>query len=631
VKNRRQLLPFAVVWITLFALVAPAAAVQYDAGLPPGILNVEVDGQPIDAVTVPLTGNASPEISGRVDLGLSVIDLAVADGEVNRFQAEVDNRGRFQAAVPQALPDGQYTLYINDVLIGAFTVQAGAETGADREPGPLLDIARVVPYPADFGDLVPGIGFLDGRFFTLEEEARRTAAAADGGSPGDVREVQRRLAEAGWLQRYESRLATPHPDNPDTFGIQFSSFVVEYASGADARAAYAALVEGETVVEAPVVGDESALSLLTGVTPDTGVEYQAARLIYRIGPMLGMIVYADLQNQQPDLALLDSVAQSVAARGVVIADRQTVPLGSMTLRLDPSPATGSLVRRDLYDVRAGTLTALFAEDEDTRESRIALFTGTTDSFSSTTNGTFALGNRNQDAAETEPAESAAPTPTSVIAIEGEVAEQVEVATPAATTAVEEMAPTAAVLMTSALYEFPGTGEADTWLAEQRERLVGQAGDDGTFTEVSEAPSFGEASATFATRRAVGEGGQTAGGYRMYARVGPIVAVIEIGSVPDVSLEAATELMQAQIACVEAGGCAGLASLPRSLAGGQRDRAIEEAPAEGASGADAEPTPGSVIIIEGEETAGESTREPRATREPRERRRNRQQTPEAPAG
>src|ERR687898_839970 len=49
---------------------------------------------------------------------------------------------------------------------------------AGEAPLPLLDIARVVPYPADFGDLVPGIGFVDGRFSTLDEDARRAAAAA---------------------------------------------------------------------------------------------------------------------------------------------------------------------------------------------------------------------------------------------------------------------------------------------------------------------------------------------------------------------------------------------------------------------------------------------------------------------
>ena len=247
----------------------------------------------------------------------------------------------------------------------------------------------MVPYPVDFGDVLPGIGFLDGRFYTLDEEAARTAAANGSDSAEAVRETRRGLASAGWLQRYENRLAVPNAENPDVFDVQFSSFVVEYAFPEDASAAFASLIEDDPTVEFPLVGDESALTLLTGATPDTGAEYQAARLLFRVGPMLGMIVYADLLGQQPDLALLESVAQSVAARGAVVVERNTVPLGSMVLRLDPSAATSGPNQRDLYDVRAGVLTALYAEDEATRESRIALFTGTTDAFTATTNGTFA--------------------------------------------------------------------------------------------------------------------------------------------------------------------------------------------------------------------------------------------------
>ena len=297
--------------------------------------------------------------------------------------------------------------YINDVLIGVFTIESGA-ANEQRVPGPLLDIARVVPYPADFGELIPGIGFLDGRFYTLEEEAARTAATAN----GDVRQTQRRLAEAGWLQRYENRLAVPNADNPDVFDIQISSFVIEYASGGDARSAFAVLVGDETSVDAPTVGDESSLTLLTGTTPDTGAEFQAARLVFRVGPMLGMIVYADLQNEAPNLTLLDTVAQAVAGRGTVIADRQSVPLGAMTLRLDPTGAAQGLIRRDLYDVRAGVLTALFSEDDSTRESRVTLFTGTTDAFSATTNGMFSQNGSAQPTGTAAPEEPAEPTPTS---------------------------------------------------------------------------------------------------------------------------------------------------------------------------------------------------------------------------
>jgi hypothetical protein len=609
--HRLTALVAVAIWV--FALFPATVQGQYAEGLPPGILSVEVDGQPIDAVTIPVTSNPTPEISGRVELGVPAIELAVANGEVIRFPAELDDRGRFRVPVPQPLADGQYALYINDMLIGVFTIESGAED-EQRAPGPLLDIARVVPYPADFGDLIPGIGFLDGRFYTLEEEAARTAVTAD----GNVRETQRRLAEAGWLQRYENRLAAPNADNPEVFDIQISSFVVEYASGADARSAFVTLVGDETTVDAPTVGDESAVTLVTGTTPDTGSEYQAARLVFRVGPMLGMIVYADLRNETPDLALLDTVAQGVAGRGAVVADRQSVPLGAMTLRLDPTGAAEGLIRRDLYDVRAGVLTALFAEEDSTRESRIELFTGTTDAFSSTTNGTFSQG----DSAErdgTDTPETTEPTPTSVISVEGQVPEPETVATPAVGDATATEAATAQVFMVSALYAFPADAEAEAWLVEQRERLLAQ-GATGvtTFTEVADAPALGDASATFATRRPVGAGEETAGGFRIYARVGAIVAVVDIGSVPDMPLNGATRIMEMQIACIQEQGCAGPATLPGRLFGGT-DEADADEPEQVAEDPAAEQTPAPVIIVEGDQPAPEATREPRPTREPRERR------------
>jgi hypothetical protein len=336
--------------------------------------------------------------------------------------------------------------------------------------------------------------------------------------------------------------------------------------------------------------------------------------------MLGMIVYADLTNQEPDLAVLDTVAQAIAGRATVVADRQSVPLGAMTVRLDPTGSGEGLVRRDLYDVRAGVLTALFSEDDATRESRVALFTGTTDAFSSTTNGTFSQsesGERAETAASEEPAD---PTPTSVISIEGQAPEAETAATP---TVVDETAPeatTAQVFMVSALYAFPGDAEAELWFTEQRQRLLDQEETGATtFTEVADAPTLGDASATFATRRPVGASEQTAGGFRIYARVGAIVAVLDIGSVPDMPLNGAARVMEMQVACIQEQGCSGPATLPARLFGATDEAVTDEPEQDAAGSAAAEPTPASGIIVEGDQPEPEATREPRPTRVPRERR------------
>ncbi|HEX2281728.1 MAG TPA: hypothetical protein VHG52_08195, partial [Thermomicrobiales bacterium] len=456
------------------------------------------------------------------------------------------------------------------VVTPTIHAQAPADQ-ASEEPIPLLDIARVVPYPADFGDLVPGIGVVDGQFVTLDEDARRaaTAAAAGEDSTATMQGANRGLAEASWLQRYESQLAAPSPDDPDRFSVEFSSFVVEYASQEDAAAAFVSLVGNDRGVEAPLVGDESALTQFTGVTPDTGVDYQAARLVFRVGPMLSMIVYADLLDREPDLALLDSVAQRVAERAAVVAERESVPLSSMGLQLDPSGAEGTLLRRDLYDVRAGTLTALYAEDDATRASRIDLFTGTTDAFLSTTNGTFVLDASARQSRGADPpgqVEAAPPAPTSVISIEGESA-PAAVTTPEPGVAVDPEPNTARVFVTTSLFAFPGDTEADIWFETRRDRLIAaDTTSAGTFTEVPEAPSLGDAAATFATRRMIEAVDQAVGGFRMYSRVGPIVAVLDIESNADVPLDGVARLMRFQIDCIEGQGCTGLASVPQNLFG-----------------------------------------------------------------
>jgi hypothetical protein len=568
---RLAALTAVLIWIS--TLIPQTIFAQDAEALPPGIRSVEVDGQPIDAVTAPVTNNPTPELGGRVNLEVPTIELIIGDDGAIRVTAELDERGRFRTAVPEALDDGQYSLSINGLPIGTFTVDSAAQAAADTsQPGdrePFLDIARVVPYPADFGDLAPGIGFLDGQYFTLQEEAARTAAAGGEATTQTKREAQRSLSEAGWMQRYENRLAVPSTDNPETFDVQVSSFVVEYASGDHASAAFATLAGADSGVEFPVVGDESALARLSGVTPDTGSEYQAARLIFRVGPMLGMIVYADLLNQEPDLALLDTVAQSVAGRAAVVADRDTVPLGAMALRLDPSTAVDRLVRRDIYDVRAGTLTALYAEDDATRDGRIELLTGTTDAFSSTTNGTFAIGGANRSDREPQATAQAEAPPTSVIQVEGETTESIIVATPQAIESASdgeaEELNSVEVFATSALYAFPGEAEANAWLNGNQERLAaGAASGNGTLVEVPDGPTLGDDSVTFQTRRAVGAGEQTANGFRIYSRVGAIIAALEISSAGDLPLDDVAKLMELQVECIEAGGCRGLGSLSGRL-------------------------------------------------------------------
>ena len=538
--------PFLLLAALLLFTASPSRALaQYAPTLPPGILAIEVDGQPIDSLNSPTTNNSIPEISGRADDSLPTIELAVADGDIVGFPATIGGSGRFRAVPPRELPDATYSLYVNDNFAGSFTIVGG--TPGPRLPGALLDIARVVPYPADAAESLPGLAFLDGRFYSLSEEAARTASRSPDGP--DASELERELATAGWLQRYENRLAVPNVDNPRAFDIQVSSFVIEYASGADARTAFDSL-NSPDATDVSGVGDEAQQLLLSGVTPDTGSTYQAARLVLRVGPLLVVMFYADLLDQPPDLAVLESIATSVAERGRLVADRQVIPLGSMALRLDLGQAEPDVSVREVYDIRAGALTTVFGEDEDKRVGRADMLAGTTDAFTTSTSGIFSRtdSNRGERRANEstpvadQPDDAASPVPAS---------------------------PPATVNLTSSLYAFPSDSEADAWMASQENALLTNLSPAMTYERVNDAPALADAAAVFSASN-VQEGRTELSGYRIFTRSGNIVAIVELTSDPPVSLRGAVGLTEEQLACIAAQGCAGNVSLPGSIFGA-RDR------------------------------------------------------------
>jgi hypothetical protein len=109
--------------------------------------------------------------------------------------------------------------------------------------------------------------------------------------------------------------------------------------------------------------------------------------------------------------------------------------------------------------------------------------------------------------------------------------------------------------------------------------------------VSDAPSFGDSSATYATRQTVGAGDQAVDGFRMYSRLGAIVAVLDVESSAEVPLDGAARLMRFQIECIENQGCAGLASVPRNLFGDEDDLVFPRS----ARPRTEEPTPAPVAV------------------------------------
>ncbi|MBA3416692.1 MAG: hypothetical protein H0U10_15845 [Chloroflexia bacterium] len=541
--------------LVLTLLVGPPASVvvaQYAEGLPPGVVAAEVDGQPIDALNVPETAEPSPQITGRINSGLASVDVAIADGEVVRFALEVDERGRFRGAPPTPLEPGEYTLYLFDALVGSFIVtdadagerRAGAEDdGGGGTGAPRLDIARAVPFPFDFGEAIPDLGLLDGRFYTLDEEALRSATAAGDASAEAVDETRRNLRTGGWQGRYESRLAVPLPEDPSRFSVQVSSFAILYDDAESAQAAFAASTGGSEVVAGETIGDESELVALSGTTPDTGATYQALRLIYRVEGLLGMIILADLAGGDVDQTLLESVAQAVVDRGAAVLDDDTVMLAPRALRLDLAGAD-RITLEEAYDVVDGSLVSLYDEDDALRQSREATYSGTTDAYAASVSA---------------------------------VASGDDVATPTA-------AGTSPLAFGTTLLSFLTPEDADLWLGGLDDRL-GQDPLRGylSFAAVSDATEFGEGSATYAFQRQIGD--DVAGGFRVYVRVGSDIAAVEYAAVPETSLADIEGLVAAQVACLDAASCPEDAPIPGTRQGRAQDQVDTEGGAEAEAEAD----------------------------------------------
>lgn len=415
----------------------------------------------------------------------------------------------------------------------------------EAAPGSWLDISRVVPYPADFSDAIADLGFLDGRFYAIEEEAARTASR-NGGGPAETAGVMLQLVQSGWLQRYENRLAAPLAEDSEQFRIQVSSFAVEYATSNDATVAFDALTAGSPIVDSPAIGDESALTLLSGVTGDTDTEYRAAKIVYRVGPVVGSIIYADLLNQQPDLDLLTRVARAVVERGTVVVNRETVPLGSMVVRLDRTRVSSGARREDRYDTRAGTLTLYFAEDPANLTAREADFTPAIDVFASRATASIL---------PPEPDEIATPEHAHV----------------AASPVTASLSPD--VDLQATLLVFPSQDDAEAWIAKQQAQTAAQ-GD--RFRHRPEAVVLGDATLAYEQIAEGAESDTTAPGYLMFARAGAIVAVLDITSTSGISLNGALGLLDVQVDCMIQNGCLQLAPIPQSLFGGV-DPAVEPRP------------------------------------------------------
>ncbi len=509
-------------------LAAPAAAQYADVLLPQGVLQVTVEDQPINATTAPVSPVTNPRIAGSLTSGEITIELAVADaaGAIIRFPSEVNRRGGFRQRVPEALqPGGEYTLYINDVMIGQFTIAADAVGGTGGAEGDVLELARLVPFPGDAAGAIAGLGLVPelSAYQSIADLARVVAENANNNNREGREQAETELAASGFVQRYQSSLAVPAADDPSVFEIQIAAIVTEYDTAETAAASFAASATGGEAVESPLVGDESRVSRQSAVATQTGAEYQSLQLIFRQDRLLIVINFADLLNREPDQALLEAMGLAVQQRGVAVLAGEAPALtrSSLRMNLDGIPRSST---EQLYGAIDGAMVPLFGESEDSLNTRATAYTGATDVSVST------FISRGTGENETATAEGETAAPFSYV---------------------------------TTILRFPSPEDASAWLGGLNEQSpAGLRPEFLSLSAVTDAPTFGEASVTYSFTQQLE--GQTATGYLTYVQVGADIAAVELAAVPEAPFAAFEPLVTGQAECLTAGDCPALADPPADL-------------------------------------------------------------------
>jgi len=526
--------------VGLGAPLAPSAGVraQYTDGLPAGLREITVDGQPIDASTTPEVGTRNPEFAGRLARGGVALTLAVVDeaGQMVDIAVEVDaESGRFQGTAPDRLAVGRFSLYANDALVGAFVI-TGEEDGTPRareRGGPFLDLALIAPFPIELSSVAPDLGLVNARYLSVDEQARQTAEQAGDASREAVQAAADQLADAGWRQRYESVIAAPQSADPTLFDTQLTANVIEYADDATAEEAFGVAVGGSEALEAETIGDDSHLNAVSGVASRTGSAYRGLRLVFRQERVVVVLTYVDLLNRAVDQPTFEALGLAVQERTTSVLGEGFDGLSPKVLRLDLSAATAAPTVREAYEVVGGSVIRLYGEDEATLETRGAVYDGVDNAYGKVVAATLAGGGGRRAEREGTPAAADAGSP---------------------------------LAFSVALYAFADEAGADAWLAGLDARLQ-QSDLPGylSFAAVADAPAFGDASLTYELNRQIEE--VTGDGFRIYVRVGAEVAAVEVASAQGFSLEAVGELVTAQVDCLQRGACQDAAPLPGSGAGG----------------------------------------------------------------
>lgn len=148
-------------WLILAAAFASAvglseATAQSYGGdeLPPGVLAVSIGGESIDLNTGPIVTDPTPPISGQLEQQGGIVTVAIQSAQTQAFTANVGANGAFSVTVPEPLPNGTHQLYLNNALVGVFTISSSPSPGSPTPQAPATGTAN----PQSGGQALPLAG-----------------------------------------------------------------------------------------------------------------------------------------------------------------------------------------------------------------------------------------------------------------------------------------------------------------------------------------------------------------------------------------------------------------------------------------------------------------------------------------
>lgn len=207
-----------------------------------------------------------------------------------------------------------------------------------------LDLPAMVLNPEEYP--VAGLGAFGGRLTGAEQESvewREDDSLVDA------------FAQVGWRARYTGQAVLPRDDDPTLFSVSAQSYVTEFADDEGAARGFHLM---EDIVEWPVedvddvrqVGDEAELTQLSGVHDALG-EYVTLDYTFRSGNLVGGVMITWFVDIPATLVTPDEMADAAEVmleRMNEVREAGSVDLPAKMLRVETTAATAGNTGTDDY-------------------------------------------------------------------------------------------------------------------------------------------------------------------------------------------------------------------------------------------------------------------------------------------